>query len=94
MGKYNLIYSEEYDADIGKIVSSGQKIVFNKIKTLEKELAEHPREGTGKPKRLKGFPDKDRWSRRITDKHRLVYDIKDDIVVVLLISAYGHYDDE
>jgi len=28
------------------------------------------------------------------EKHRLVYRIIDEEVVVLLISAYGHYDDK
>ncbi|MCH5308145.1 MAG: type II toxin-antitoxin system YoeB family toxin [Prevotella sp.] len=33
------------------------------------------------------------WSRRITQKHRLVYEIHDAEVVVLVLTAYGHYDD-
>ncbi|MBR3442404.1 MAG: type II toxin-antitoxin system YoeB family toxin [Bacteroidaceae bacterium] len=35
-----------------------------------------------------------RWSRRITDKHRLVYTIDDDKVIVLVLTAYGHDDDK
>ena len=34
------------------------------------------------------------WSRRITDKHRMVYTINDMEVVVLVLTAYGHYDDK
>ena len=33
------------------------------------------------------------WSRRISKKHRLVYEIHDTEVVVLVLTAYGHYDD-
>ena len=34
------------------------------------------------------------WSRRITEKHRLVYEIYDNEVVVLVLTAYGHYEDQ
>ena len=54
---------------------------------------EHPRTGTGKPKQLSG----DRagqWRRKISDKHRLVYEIHDTEVVVLVLSTWGHYDDK
>ena len=57
------------------------------------ELQEHPRTGTGKPELLSG----DRagqWSRRISQKHRLVYEIEETIVKVDILSAYGHYEDK
>ena len=66
---------------------------FQKLGKLLGELMEHPRTGTGKPEQLKG----DRagqWSRHITRKHRLVYEIHDAEVVVLVLTAYGHYDDK
>ena len=34
------------------------------------------------------------WSRSITKKHRLVYQINEYEVIVLVLSAYGHYDDK
>lgn len=57
------------------------------------ELAEHPKTGTDKPEPLKG----DRagqWSRRINDKHRMIYTINDTEVIVLILTAYGHYNDK
>jgi toxin YoeB len=66
---------------------------LKKLAALLFELVEHPTTGTGHPEQLSG----DRtgqWSRRINQKHRLVYMIDDDKVVVLLLSAYGHYDDK
>jgi toxin YoeB len=64
---------------------------YKKLERLLIELEEHPRTGTGKPEPLRG----DRtgqWSRRITDRHRLVYIIDDDRIVVLVLAAVGHYD--
>lgn len=60
---------------------------------LLNELMDHPRTGTGKPEPLSG----DRagqWSRRITKKHRLIYEIFDKEVYVDVLAAYGHYGDK
>ncbi|MBR3734156.1 MAG: type II toxin-antitoxin system YoeB family toxin, partial [Bacteroidaceae bacterium] len=42
---------------------------------------------------LKGQPE-GMWSRHISKKHRLVYRIFDDSVLVLVLRAYGHYNDK
>ncbi len=65
---------------------------YKKALALIEEIQEHPRTGTGKPERLSA----DRagqWSRRINRKHRLIYEIHDFEIVVIVISAFGHYDD-
>lgn len=66
------------------------KKMLKRINNLIKEILREPYFGTGKPEPLKenlsGF-----WSRRITDEHRIVYDIKDDCVRI--ISCKGHYTD-
>ena len=66
---------------------------YSKLKRLIVELEEHPEEGTGNPEQLK-YEKIPTWSRRISEKHRLVYQIQDEIVTVLIISAYGHYNDK
>jgi toxin YoeB len=89
---YIIRYSKQALIDLARLKKSEIK-VFNKAIKLIQELSEHPRTGTGKPEQkkydLKGY-----WSRNITDKHRLFYTIKDEEVIVLVISAYGHYDDK
>ena len=89
---YKIRYTDKSEKHIKKFEKSGNKIILNKIDRLIEELKIHPRTGTGKPEQLKGLPD--RWSRRITKKHRLVYKIEDDVVIVLVLSAYGHYNEE
>lgn len=66
---------------------------FKKLKKLEDELREHPRTGTGKPEPLRGNRAGE-WSRRITKKHRLVYEIHDNEVIIIVLTAYGHYGDK
>ena len=91
MPKYRLIYTEKAKNDKKEIEKIGNKKILKKISVLLKEIANHPRTGTGHPEQLKYRPNC--WSRRITKKHRLVYQIKDDVVVVLVLSAFGHYED-
>ena len=66
---------------------------YKKLESLIEELKVHPTTGTGKPEQLKGTSEPT-WSRRISEKHRLVYKIEEEKVVVFVLSAYGHYDDK
>ena len=89
-----MIYSIEltFDAeqDIERYKKSGDKKVLIKIDKLLNELREHPTIGTGKPEQLK-FYETPTWPRRINDKHRLVYRIQEDKIIVLILSFWGHY---
>lgn len=66
---------------------------FKKLEKLLKELRIHPFSGTGKPELLK-YDLKGYWSRRITHKHRLVYQVDEEKILVMLVSAQGHYFDK
>jgi len=91
MIKYDIDLSPEAKEGIAKFSKAGDKLALKKIDALLKELALHPKTGTGHPEQLKGY--ENRWSRRITQKHRLVYEIQEEVVLILIVSAYGHYDD-
>jgi len=64
--------------------------VLSRIIRLMAETTRTPRTGTGKPERLKHLGG-EVWSRRITEKDRLVYDIQPDLVTI--IACRFHYDD-
>lgn len=88
---YTIKYQRQAIEDAARL-QKNEPNAFKKLKKLESELKEHPRTGTGHPEQLKG--DRcNQWSRRITEKHRLVYEIHDTEVVVLVLTAYGHYED-
>lgn len=57
------------------------------------ELEQHPRTGTGHPEPLKSG-NSVTYSRRITAHDRLIYDVYDEIVTVLIIEIEGHYKDK
>ena len=89
---YTIKYKKQAIEDAKRLQAEEPKS-FIKLLKLEAELKEHPRFGTGKPEPLSG----DRagqWSRRISKRHRLVYEIHDQEVLVLVLTAFGHYDDK
>lgn len=88
---YDLIYSDDAIEDI-TLLKRSEPMVFKKLTKLLGELIEHPKSGTGKPEQLR-YDLSGKWSRRITDKHRLVYSIDDKSANVLIVNAYGHYKD-
>ena len=89
---YEIIYSPQAIEDLLRLQRS-EPAAYKKVGKFIEELKEHPKTGTGHPEQLKG----DRagqWSRTITKKHRLIYEIIDKTVHVDVLSAYGHYDDK
>lgn len=90
---YEVVLTDNAKKDIIKLEKSGDKKSLKKLLSLLEELENHPERGTGKPEQLKYF-DVPTWSRRISDKHRLVYQIKEKIVTILVLSAWGHYNDK
>jgi toxin YoeB len=91
--EYEIEFTELALNDIERMSKAGEIQALKKIDAFLDELKEHPYTGTGKPKPLKGNR-VGQWSRRISDKHRLVYSVDDNKIVVLIISAYSHYNDK
>jgi toxin YoeB len=89
---YEIALTPEAESDLEKHKLSGDKKILIKISKLFDELREHPATGTGKPELLKYY-DIPTWSRRITAKHRLIYRIENQTIIVLILSLWGHYDD-
>jgi toxin YoeB len=63
--------------------------IYTKIGRLIADTLRNPFSGIGKPEPLK-HDLKGCWSRRITDEHRLVYKVTDDLIIVL--SCRFHYE--
>ncbi|RBQ08899.1 Txe/YoeB family addiction module toxin [Pedobacter miscanthi] len=67
---------------------SGNRAIQNKIQALFTDMLLHPFYGIGKPEMLK-HELSGKWSRRINEKHRIVYDVVEDILNIY--SLRGHY---
>jgi toxin YoeB len=86
----NITFHQSAFADYQQWTHDDIKI-FTKITGLIKEIYRTPFMGTGKPEPLKGklagF-----WSRRITGKHRLIYKIDGELLVIT--ACKSHYSDK
>lgn len=89
---YKIIVAIKAQEDLKALLKS-EPNSYKKAIALIKELQEHPREGRGKPT-LKKYDLAGCYARKISDKHRLVYSIEEDIITVHVLSARGHYDDK
>ena len=86
---YTVKFNSEAEKDLALLQKKAPQALPKLAKLLD-ELKIHPRSGTGQCERLKHYKE-ETWSRRITQEHKLVYRIYEDIVEVLVISVFGHY---
>jgi len=89
---YTVRYTDDALDTIAKYKKSNP-IAYKKFARMLKEIIEHPRTGTGHPKPLVEGNNVI-FSRRISGNDRVIYNIYDDIVVVLIVSVGGHYGDK
>jgi toxin YoeB len=74
-------------------LKKSEPAAYNKLQKLLMELIEHPYTGAGKPEPMK-YDYAGCHSRRITKKHRLIYKVSEQEILVVVISTCGHYDDK
>jgi toxin YoeB len=89
---YKIAFTPEADKILAKYKKSNPN-AFKKFAKILPELEEHPRTGTGHPEPLVSG-NSVTYSRRISGQHRIIYDVFDDTVMVLILSVEGHYRDK
>jgi len=92
MSLFKLDFTPTAQKTIAKYKKSNPRQYKKLVKLLE-ELMEHPRTGTGHPEPLKSG-NAITYSRRITASDRLIYDIYDERITVLVLDVEGHYNDK
>lgn len=87
-----VIFAPKAINDLAYWKKSGNKIIQKKIDQLIIAIQENPFSGIGKPEPLK-YELSGSWSRRINEEHRIIYEItEEDLIVILEIqSLKGHY---
>ena len=75
--------------DLNYWEKSGNVAVRKRIRKLIEEIQKTPFEGIGKPEALR-FDLSGKWSRRITGKDRMVYEIYEGKIKIY--SLKGHYE--
>lgn len=85
-----IIYSEQAQSDIKFWVKSGNKKIQTKITSLLNAIQSNPFHGIGKPEALK-YEMSGKWSRRIDEEHRLIYELSENQLQIKIHSLRGHY---
>ena len=89
---YAIEYSKQADKTLKKWKKSNP-VLFKKATTVLLDIMQHPRSGIGHPEPLIGGGNVT-YSRHITAHDRVVYDIYDERVTVLIIQTAEYYDDK
>lgn len=87
---YKINILENADDDLAWL-RKNDKTSYVKCFDLVREVAKTPRDGTGKPERLRYF-EQEVYSRRVNKKDRMVYTIYEKLQEVDITSFRGHYD--
>lgn len=93
MGKYTVELSSKARKELQLHYKSGHNSDIRKIEQIFLELSDTPYEGIGNPEPLK-YKMSGYWSRRINNKDRIIYKVFEEKVIVLVVSAVGHYGDK
>lgn len=88
--EYRIQFSEPADEDVKFWKMSGQKAAMTKISRLLMDMQQHPITGIGKPEALR-FELSGKYSRRIDEKNRIVYEIDEEEKIITIHSLRGHY---
>lgn len=90
------MYTIKFDDHVVKVIAKWKKsnpILFKKLEKIVKAIAEDPRHGIGHPEPMVGGGDVT-YSRHISAHDRIIYDIHDDEVYVVVVELEGHYSDK
>lgn len=89
---YTIEYSKAAKRTLKKWKKSNPQL-FKKATKILFDIMEHPRTGLGHPEPLVGGKDIT-YSRHITAHDRIIYDIYEETISVLVIQVEEHYDDK
>jgi len=82
------VFVDESWEDYQYWITTDRKIL-TRINNLIKDISRNPFQGIGSPEPLK-YKYKGYWSRRITNEHRLIYQVRNDEIFIL--KCRFHYD--
>jgi len=91
-----MMYNIDFVPSVSKVIAKYKKSnpqVYKKLEKLLHDIQKHPREGIGHPEPLVGGNDIT-YSRHITAHNRIIYDIYDELIMVMVVDIDKHYNDK
>lgn len=90
------MYTVKFDNNVSKVIAKWKKsnpVLFRKLKKIVEAIADDPRHGIGHPEPMVGGGNIT-YSRHISAHNRIIYNIHDDEIYVIVVEIEGHYDDK
>lgn len=90
------MYSIKFDNKVVNTIAKWKKSnphLHKKLVKIIKAIAEDPRHGIGHPEPMIGGGNIT-YSRHITAHDRIIYNIHDDEIYVIVVEVEGHYNDK
>ena len=91
-----MMYNIDFVPSVSKVIAKYKKSnpqVYKKLEKLLHDIQKHPREVIGHPEPLVGGNDIT-YSRHITAHNRIIYDIYDELIMVMVVDIDKHYNDK
>lgn len=85
-----IVLTERANLDLFYFKKTNNQIILKKIRQLFESMLLNPSFGIGKPEKLK-YDLSGKWSRRINQEHRMIYEIDEDLNLIIVHSLKGHY---
>ena len=87
--QYEIITSKKADKDL--LILRSEKVLYKRVFDLFKIIEKNPYQNPPSYEKLSGDL-KDKYSRRLNDKHRMVYEINEKTKEVYVLSLRSHYE--
>lgn len=90
------MYTIKFDDSVVKVIAKWKKsnpILFKKFGKIVKAIAEDPRHGIGHPDPMAGGGDIT-YSRHISANNRIIYNIHDEEIYIVVVKLERHYNDK
>lgn len=91
-----MMYNLDFVPSVLKVIAKYKKSnpnLYKKLNSILQDIQEHPRTGKEHPEPLVGG-NNITYSRRITAQDRVIYNIFDNTITVVVVEVEGHYKDK
>ena len=93
---YTIELTQEAFKQLKEIKKNGLPSVKKRLERIFAEIAINPMDSNGfaSPERLKHYPDEQVWSRELSKKDRVTYEVFEEEKTIIVFRLLGHYNDK
>ena len=93
---YNIELTEEAIEQLKKIKKTATPATKKRLERIFAEISLTPMDSNGfaSPERLKHYPNEQVWSRELSKKDRVTYEVFEEAKTIVIFRLLGHYNDK